>query len=329
MDKEILIRFLNGVSTPEEAAQVVEWLDMPGSRAKLDQLLEESWESAPESNDTAALERIHTSIHSKLEPPKKTAWIGWNSMIMKVAALVVLFCSLIFSLFRWSDQPDTEIKEDLKIYTRNTQSGEKLRIRLPDQSYVILNSNSSLTFDSEYGKELRKISLEGEAFFEVASNKDVPFIVHSGELQTTALGTAFNVSFRKGKHQVALTEGKVKVQLLDKGQTLDDQLAKFLDPGTMASYDSEGKEFEVAAFDPVETTAWKEGRIRFKRKRLQDILGNLQDWYGVEITVHRSVQTNRRVSGEFNNESLENILEGLSFSLDFNYSINENQVTLK
>src|SRR5690606_6865004 len=82
---------------------------------------------------------------------------------------------------------------------------------LPDQSKVILNSISSITFDSEFGKTNRLVTLEGEAFFEVTTDKESPFKVQTGDVETTALGTAFNAFSRDGQVEVSLTEGKVKV----------------------------------------------------------------------------------------------------------------------
>nr|WP_241265234.1 FecR family protein [Algoriphagus aestuariicola] len=227
-------------------------------------------------------------------------------------------------IFKFAQQKEPAVQETLKVYSRETKVGEKLRIRLPDQTYVVLNANSRIEFDSDYGKSKRSIKVSGEAFFDVASNEKVPFIVDSGELQTTALGTEFNVFSRDGIEKIALTEGKVKVEI----ENLPTADTKFLEPGQMATLKENTGEISSSSFDPTILTAWKEGRIRFRRTSLKDIVANLQTWYGVEIQVKKTINLNRKVSGEFNNESLENILEGLSFSMGFSFSINENQVSI-
>lgn len=326
MDKKILIRFLNGESSPEEASRVKAWLDMPGSQEKLDELLRESWEDAPASDDDEAVHRVLSSIHRKINGDKKSGGRLKGFLFYRLAAVFVVFGFLVFAAYKFIDLSTPVEKEELVLFSRTTKAGEKLKIRLPDSTYVVLNANSTMEFDSDFGKEARKVHVSGEAFFEVASIKDVPFVVHSGDLVTTAVGTEFNVYSRGGVQRIALTEGKVKVEL-DSPES-DPSSAHFLTPGSMASFDEAQQKLTVEEFDQLELTAWKEGRIRFRRKNLGEILDNLQTWYGVEITASDRVNLNRRVTGEFNNDNLESILQGLSFSLDFKFSINENQVEL-
>lgn len=326
VDKRILIRFLNGMSSAEEATQVKAWLDLPGSKEKLDAVLEENWENTSESKEDELLNHILSSIHKEIKKPQKRYKSLNFPLFFRAAAILLIISSVIFGSYKLTNQVEQIDKEVLTVFTRTTKAGEKLKMRLPDKSYVILNSNSTMVFDSDFGKEERKVSLIGEAFFEVASNKDIPFKVYSGDLVTTAIGTEFNVFAREGVEKIALTEGKVKVELND--LTSDQANAKFLTPGIMASLDEDEGGIITGDFDPKVLTAWKEGSLRFKRKKLQDILENLETWYGVEIDVKNKVNLNRRVSGEFNNDNLESILEGLSFSLDFKFSISDTTVIL-
>lgn len=329
MEKEILIKFLNGKCTPGEASQVKEWLEKPGSKSEIDSILQKSWETASESHDFEALEKIRYSLKSKIDLPKKgrSRSISSFSWILKVAAVFVVFGTIGFGVVKYGYNEEPVKQEEVTVFTKTTRVGEKLKLRLPDQSFVILNSNSSLVFNSDFGKEIRDVTLIGEAYFEVASNKEVPFVVHSGELTTTAIGTEFNVLSRDGNHTIALTEGKVRVEIESNKNASSEP--SFLEPGKMATFNNDTNTLEVNDFSPEVLTAWKEGRIRIKRESLEDIITNLQTWYGVDFTVSNRVNVKRRISGEFNNESLENILEGLSFSLNFKYSINENHVTLK
>ncbi|MBN7809726.1 FecR domain-containing protein [Algoriphagus sp. H41] len=315
---------MNEACTPEEHAQVKKWLDLPGSREELDQILLESWEASPDDSEDEAVDRMLDNIHREIRPSHKIRPWKPSAGLLKIAASFILLGLVSLGLFRYSQQEEPVVEETLTVYTKETRVGEKLRIRLPDQTYVVLNANSKIEFDSDYGKAKRMIKVSGEAFFDVASNEKVPFIVDSGELQTTALGTEFNVFSRDGLEKIALTEGKVKVEIED----LPAAETKFLEPGQMATLKENAGEISAASFDPLILTAWKEGRIRFKRSSLKDIVANLQTWYGVEIQVQKSINLNRKVSGEFNNESLENILEGLSFSMGFQFEINENQVSI-
>ncbi|GAA0877314.1 hypothetical protein GCM10009119_02820 [Algoriphagus jejuensis] len=302
----------------------MQWLDQPGSQEELDGMLSEMWEKTPAIGDGEALDRILENIHAEVNPPKKIAFWKSTGFLGKIAACFALVSLLAFGLYKQTEVEPQHIEDQVTVYVRETKVGEKLRIRLPDQTYVVLNANSRIEFDSDYGKKKRMIKIAGEAFFDVATNEKIPFIVDSGELKTTALGTEFNVFSRDGVEKIALTEGKVKVEIED----VPTSESKFLEPGQMATLLEDAREIKSGTFDPSSLTAWKEGRIRFKRTRLKDIVSNLQTWYGVEIEVQKKIDLNRKVSGEFNNESLENILEGLSFSMGFNFTINENQVSI-
>src|SRR5690606_23420195 len=158
---------------------------------------------------------------------------------------------------------------------------EKLTIILPDQSEVIMNSLSKLRFGSDYGKTERLIHLEGEAFFDVSPDPEKPFMVHSKNVVTTALGTAFNVYSRDKRVEIHLTEGKVSVK--NEVQEVD------LNPGEMAAVRDS---IDVGVFDEIQVTAWKEGKITFQKKKISEILSLLEKWYGVTFTEKRSFDRN-------------------------------------
>lgn len=326
MEKEKLIKFLNGACTPQEEEQIRNWFDRQDSQEELSKMFQNTWDSIEQTSKGPQLDKILHKVHQQIGSEKGKKVRSINSNFIGIAASLILFAALAFMFFDFGKSTPEQGLELATVYKRETKSGEKLKLRLPDQTYVILNSNSSIEFDSDYGKEKRFIKIQGEAYFDVASNKEKPFIVDSGELHTTALGTEFNVLSRNGIEEIALTEGRVKVEIEDTGAIAD--LFETLDPGQKATFKENDSKIINSNFDPSIVTAWKEGRIQFKRKRLKDIFSDLQNWYGVEFQVPLSLNMNRKVSGEFNNESLKNILEGLSFSMGFNYSIQDNSVII-
>lgn len=326
MEKEKLIKFLNGACTSQEEEQIRNWLDRQDSQEELSKMFQNSWDSVEQTSKGPQLDKILHKVHQQIGSEKGKKVRSINSNFIGIAASLILFAALAFMFFDFGKSTPEQGLELATVYKRETKSGEKLKLRLPDQTYVILNSNSSIEFDSDYGKEKRYIKIQGEAYFDVASNKEKPFIVDSGELHTTALGTEFNVLSRNGIEEIALTEGRVKVEIEDTGAIAD--LFETLDPGQKVTFKENDSKIINSNFDPSIVTAWKEGRIQFKRKRLKDIFSDLQNWYGVEFQVPLSLNMNRKVSGEFNNESLKNILEGLSFSMGFNYSIQDNSVII-
>lgn len=332
MNKDKLIRFLNNKASLGEQQDMSRWLEEPGTQQKLDTIMKESWEESKISHNKEDVERILGNIHREIKKKNKAPQgnkekkLWWPSI--KIAASILLVGLITLAVYRQVYQLDVpEVKEELIVYTKEAKSGEKLKLRLPDKTFVILNANSSLTYSSEFGKEIREVTLKGEAFFEVAPDKNHPFMVKTEDLVTTALGTAFNAYTREGDVKVALTEGKVKVEQLGPSSAGGEVL---LVPGQMASYTSEENYMlQVEDFESTKVVAWKEGKIRFKSQKLKDVINNLEQWYSIDIELSKGVRAGRKVSGLFNNESLENILNGLSFSLGIKYEIQENKVIIK
>ncbi|UCS95467.1 FecR domain-containing protein [Echinicola marina] len=332
MNKDKLIRFLNNEASQSERLEVSRWLEQPGAQEKLDALIEESWAETENCDSPENAEQILLGIHQKIKkegeelPNSKRRDIWWP--VTKLAASLLLMALLSVVVYRQINNMDEpEVIEELVVYTKETKSGQKLKLRLPDRTFVVLNANSSLSYTSEFGKEIREVELKGEAFFEIASDEKRPFKVRTGDLVTTALGTAFNAYSREEEIAVALSEGKVMVEQLDlDGEDKEVLLA----PGQMASYTPEiDAKIQIEQFEPLKVMAWKEGKIRFKSSRLREVVNDLEKWYCIDIVMEKGVGPNRKVSGLFDNESLDNILRGLSFSLGIKYEIQENKVVLK
>jgi ferric-dicitrate binding protein FerR (iron transport regulator) len=331
LKEEQLIRFLNNRSTPKERKEVLDWLEQPGAEKKLEEMMVDQWDNNPihasqnEARYRKLLEKIHKATIGE-EKPKK-AW-KINRRLVEIGRMAATYLLLLFSAYilyqSWKPVNPELLSEEVPVQRieRKTAAGEKLRITLPDQSKVIVNSLSTISFDSNFGKTDRVIQLEGEAYFEIIPDQDRPFKVQTSEVMTTALGTSFNAYSRNGQVAISLTEGKVKVShKINKVE---------LNPGEMAELkDNSGEGLRLGTFDPDRTTAWKEGEIRFKSKAFGEILATLEEWYGVTIAVQNNINQRRKVSGTFDNESLEDILNGLSFSMGLEHKINGKNVTIQ
>lgn len=207
--------------------------------------------------------------------------------------------------------------------SKSTESGAKLTFKLPDGSLVRLNANSSITFPKAFTDSLREVRVEGQAFFEVEKNPNAPFIVMTDEIQVKVLGTSFDVRAyaTESKQRVALVSGEVSI-------SSGDGLHEVLHPLEMISYSKDKKEMVKEIFDPEQVVGWKEGIIRFKNTDFPEVFGTLERWYGVDITIRPSQKFAGRFNGRFDNESLENVLTGMSFSEGFRFRIHGDQVEI-
>jgi len=251
----------------------------------------------------------------------------WKSFPIggKVAALLLLAFMCIISLkaLNQSSEPQPEI-QPVMMLTKSTTKGQKCKFKLPDGSMVWLNADSKLIYPEQFPDSLRQVSLIGEAFFEVAKNPAKPFKVITEDLTTTALGTAFNINtFCPQKLDVSLIEGKVKVENARTEEKI------LLSPGQQLQYSLKEQKTTVGVFDGLTVTGWKEGILYLKDSKFEDVIEKLKRWYGVDIEVLGKPKPSWSLTGKYDNQSLEMVLNRMSYIEHFEYTIQDKNVTLK
>ncbi|WP_215224750.1 FecR family protein [Echinicola shivajiensis] len=253
--------------------------------------------------------------------------ISWNKIAASVLILIASGFILFFAANTWlngNEENKQNESEVLALKVRSSPSGQKLKVKLPDGSIAYLNSDSEVKYGQDFGISNREIFLVGEAFFEVKPNKDLPFKVHSNQVITKALGTSFNVNaYWKDQVNVQLATGKVQVY-----QSSDENNGVMLLPGEEAEV-SEENIFNKSSFNLDEGFLWKKGVLDFPKIDFDKVVVTLERWYGVDIDVQNFPQDESlRVSGRFQNKPLFNVLESLSYSMGFEYEIDQKQVTI-
>ena len=170
-----------------------------------------------------------------------------------------------------------EAKPSEVIYNKiETPFGGKYQINLPDGSKVWLNSASSLRFPAFFSGNTREVELNGEAFFDVAKNPDMPFKVVTKDQIVEVLGTQFNINSYADEEsfKTTLIEGSVKVIYKDR--------VILLNPGQQ--FQPSLKSSKVIEANTEEVTAWKDGYFLFKDEDIQSIMRKISRWYNVEVS---------------------------------------------
>lgn len=183
-------------------------------------------------------------------------------------------------------QPASSTENNSPVYhTLTTANGETYQVRLPDGSFIALNAASSLTFATAPDERgARRVTLNGEGYFEVFKDKAHPFIVKSGTQEVKVLGTHFNIDSYKddGTIKTTLMEGSVAVAAVPENP--DKRIkteAEILRPNQQAIFN--GKVFQVKAVDPEYALAWKNNKFVFQDERLEVIMKQIARWYNVQI----------------------------------------------
>jgi ferric-dicitrate binding protein FerR (iron transport regulator) len=259
--------------------------------------------------------------HAEIHPVKKERPLFW----LRAAAVFILLFGLTY-YFRQIPEPEVLRQQEIAMVVKQNPNGRKSTFLLPDGSKVNLNAGSSLRFTPEFDTMNRVVYLEGEAYFQVEKDASRPFQVVAEGTVTTALGTAFNVKAWKGDPlvRVALSEGKVAVELLE---TEKDQVV--LEPGQMLIHNQETEISNLDVFDPDLELGWKDGVLVFYHASLDEFVREIERWYGVTVMVEGKPAVAWSIDGKFENESLREILEGLSYTYKIDYTLEKNKVTLK
>ncbi|GFD78467.1 FecR family protein [Tenacibaculum sp. SSH1-16] len=237
-----------------------------------------------------------TTKKSKVVP------LNYKNFYKYAAAVIVLLVSSYFLLFNNS-------------VNFSTQYAETKTFNLPDESEVILNANSTVSFNKKDWKNSRDIQLKGEAFFKVKKGKS--FTVNTSIGKVTVLGTQFNVKGRKNYFEVKTYEGLVSVDY-------NNSLIKL----------AKGKIFKVVngKIDTLNTfninnKSWLQDESNFKSTPLQFVLDDLQNQYGYVIKT-KDVNLEQLYTGGFTHKDINVALQAVTIPLQLSYKIEEKSITI-
>ncbi|MDR7132378.1 ferric-dicitrate binding protein FerR (iron transport regulator) [Algoriphagus sp. 4150] len=245
----------------------------------------------------------------------------FNFPLLKIAAMFLL--AALLGILYYS-LPGREESKEVDWLTYSTKPGVKSSLTLSDGSKVTLNAGTSIRYARDFIGDTREVFLEGEAYFEVAHNPHKPFVVITEDIVTKALGTTFNIRAHPSeKIVISLVTGKVEVKSTE---VLDftDQLT----PGEQVSTFAHGNSWEKESFDEEKLLAWIYKTIIFDQTPLPEAIKVLENWFGVKITLNNYADQNLTLSGKFKDETLHNILEGLSYTARFSYEINGKNIQI-
>jgi len=266
--------------------------------------------------------RFQNEHHFKTELAKHRK--GKSATFWYVAATVLLI-GLIAGVANWVNETGFSAPQDITIAYKTNQApaGAKKTFVLSDGTRVKLNSESSLRFPDTFSGNYREVYLQGEAFFEVAENSKQSFLIHSTGFITEVKGTSFNIrAYLDEPQKIAVITGLVEVYVPGKEATS-------VYPQQMATLNSDSSRFEITSYDPVKELGWHNNILHFDNEKLLHVFQKLERWYGIEIEVSNASILKEIYQGEYKDESLHNVLTGISFTTGFQFEIEEKKVFIK
>lgn len=303
--EELLPRYCEGRLSEGERLEVEAWID-------------ESEENKRVATQTFALylavdtvqvmkkvdtEKALLKVKGKMSD-REVRRIVWWEWAQRAAA--ILFIPLL-TLFIWQNwKGDTgEVAEMMEV---KTSPGMTTSLTLPDGTIVYLNSESSLFYPSRFNGDFRRVTLSGEAYFEVAKDPEKKFILSTThQSQIEVLGTCFNVEAYEQNTEVITTliEGKVDF-MFEKDAGVKHV---FLSPREKLVYDSETDKVHLYKTSGKSELAWKDGEVVLDNTPLEEALWMLEKRYSVKFVIKNEKLKNSSFTGTFTNQRLEKILE--------------------
>ena len=190
--------------------------------------------------------------------------------------------------------------------------GNRCKVTLSDNSVVWLNAGSQLIYPTKFSNHRREVALEGEAFFEVSKNKDLPFVVKTSKIEIKVFGTKFNVIDFPDENtiQTVLSEGSVTVCRNDLGIIKKEVK---LEPDQMALFDKTTQEIKISNVDANYYTLWTHGLLKFDDLEMCRVIKSLERYYNIQIHYSDRMVGLQRISGKLDfNKELEEVFEYLS-----------------
>ncbi len=359
---ELIASFLSRGTTPEEEKILLEWIESDTHNRRYYQQMYVAWLSSAQGDQLSsdreerASKQIHqkafdVSIADKRLQIRKTRRMAFNNFFKYAAAVVLLIVGTYAITRHFSNQNLTPYISEM---TYEAHYGSRAYAVLPDGSKVWLNSGSKLIILPGYNLHDREVKLTGEAFFDVETNMEKPFVVEAGELSIKATGTTFNVKAYPEEDQITTTliEGTVFIngpsnqeKEFNLKMTPKQSISYWRPTGNVTEVKEENgtitndiKIEETSDVQSVPTiidhantealTSWMKDRWIIDNEDFGDLAIQLERRYNVEIRFESEKLKEYRFTGTIERETLEQMFDAFRYSIPLKYTIDKGIVTI-
>jgi len=299
-------KYLSGNCTDAEIDALMRWKNANSENKTFFEEMESVWQITQPSEQYLGIDldtqwkKIANGI-----APVRTSVAKRRVMYQMVAAVAAIALFVVAVSLNWN-QTDTENRP---MMVSAVQPDENELVILPDNSKVWLRSGSEITYDADFSP--RNVTLKGEAFFEVTSDPDHPFVVRTKEASVKVLGTRFNLKETSGGDvELYVEEGRVSF-----GQE-DAPAAKVLvTRDQVAVFKINTLEVERIELEDVNRLSWKTGKLIFDDAILRDVLRDLERHYQISFEVADPAMLECGLKADFEQSSLQEVIETIEFTM--------------
>lgn len=334
MDKNLLKKFYRNQCSLEEIEQVLNWFQTEEGELYFTENLDRDMHEYadddqlflhPEIPSETILQKIRRSKKRTDTHLKKRVQF-WQAKVAVVLLICALLGGLGFVLLN-TEKGLSETEREISFRTISTQHDQHRLVSLSDGTQIRLNSNSTVNIPLYFSNDERVVTLNGEAWFDVAKDESRPFHIQAGEASIHVLGTEFNVKMDEtsGNVEVAVAEGKVS---LNKKKETNGRAA-ILTQNTFAIFNLANREILIE-HTPVENyMSWISGKLYFYNEPLWVVSRYIERLYNVSFRFENESLRQLPLSSNMAREDLTNVLEIISKTLGIDYTLERNTVTWK
>ncbi len=334
LNPEKMARYLLGEATVREKLEMETWLDQSDeNREELRQTQKmlgkvDTYFRSQRFDTHSAWEKVHAQVspsHGRTVQLKDRRKEAWAHLYKYAAVLVVAILLGAVGYY-------IGFRNQVPVYYSEVISENKQVLNeyvLPDGSVVTLNSNSKLTFPRKFKGDIREVTIEGEAFFDVKPNPEKPFVIHAGDAQVKVLGTSFTVcAYPEGETvEVIVKTGKVQVT-----NNQENQLAEvrevYLTPGEKGTLFKQTSVLEKSANTDPNFLSWKTHDLVFDNASLGDVIQTLEKAYHVEIDLSEPELNDLHYEGHFDQKPADFVLDVIRLTFDLELTGDAEHYTL-
>ena len=315
----LISKYLAGETDSGEVAELKAWIASDSKNRETFTLLRQTWAFTEAYNvdsktdlDKAWLNFADHIDSSEVAVSGKVRLLNRRSFLRVAAIILVMVIPSIIYFMLFVNQGQGVLLAENQV----------IESTLPDGTLVALNAGSSLHYPKKFRGNERKVSLEGEAFFNVTHNAKKAFVIEASELQIKVLGTSFYVNTNSSENTMEVVLMTGSVELTYQGKEM------MLEPGDKAVVLEKFGEIVKQENKDPNLLAWKTKKLQFNNTPISDIIDILEKVYQKDIVVLNPEILNCRITATFDGQSLEAVLLVLQTTIDFNVRPNGNTIEI-
>ncbi len=345
MNYSLLVRYLNSECSIKEQYEIERWLEENPENRRFLKNLKVIWKSSElrsetdnyefdaESDWKALLSRIKMDEQINMSAPGKkykqeksgiqylkdqSAINSGFALFMRIAAVLML--AAVLGVFTLQTGYDFFTVEENEPAMREIvmDKGQRVNIVLPDGTYMTLNADSKINIPETFHPNHREVFLtEGEAFFEVSSDPEWPFLVHTGKAVIQVLGTAFAIrSYPEDEEiRVVVSEGSVSLS-----SRLDESTSTAISAGQLGRFQSTVNQIVTEEVEDMDLfLSWINGFLKFKETTMKQVAVQLERKYNIKVEFIEPELEQLKLTAEIRGRAIHNVLNVISASLEISY----------